>query len=163
MEVYLVRHGIAEDGAGKPDEDRALTSEGEKKTKRALRGLRKLGVRRLDLVFSSPLVRAWETGKLVARALGADGPRVERGLAPGGDPRAVLERLSEETPEARVGLVGHQPDPGRLATWLAVGSGRGLPLGKAGVARIDFAEKPEAAQGDLVWLLTPEVLRRLAR
>ncbi len=38
MEIYILRHGIAEDGqAGQPDSERALTADGRKKLRTVLR------------------------------------------------------------------------------------------------------------------------------
>jgi len=44
MEIYIFRHGIAEEGhAGQPDSERALTSEGKKKLRTVLRAMREAG------------------------------------------------------------------------------------------------------------------------
>lgn len=172
MELYLVRHGVAQargqDSRGENvrgenvrDEDRRLTRDGRRKTARALRGLGFMGVDRLDRILSSPLVRAWETAKILADTIAADGPRVEAALAPGGEPSALLARIAREAQDERIALVGHQPDLGRFATWLVAGSGRGLELGKAGVVRIDLDGSVAPGQGELVWLLPPKVLRKL--
>jgi phosphohistidine phosphatase len=164
LELYLVRHGPAQvQRPDRRDEDRTLTRDGRRKTARALRGLRALGVARLDRILSSPLVRAWETAKILARVVDADGPRVEGSLAPGGEPQHLVTRLAREAQDERIGLVGHQPDLGQLATWLTSGSGRGLDLGKAGIARIDFDGEVAPGRGTLVWLLPPRVLRKVAQ
>src|SRR3954466_5985931 len=58
-ELYLVRHGLAEDrGEAWPDDTkRPLTAEGMSRMRKAARGLARAGVS-LDIVFTSPLVRA---------------------------------------------------------------------------------------------------------
>jgi len=162
VELYLVRHGVAQlRRPDRRDEDRKLTRAGRKKTAKALHGLRALGVAHLDRILSSPLVRAWETAKILADEISADGPRVEASLAPGGEPAELLARIAREATDERIALVGHQPDLGRFATWLVAGSGRGLELGKAGVARIDLDGNVAPGRGELVWLLPPRVLRKL--
>jgi phosphohistidine phosphatase len=162
VEIYLVRHGVAQlRRPDRRDEDRTLTRDGRKKTVRAFRGLRKLGVARLDRILSSPLVRAWETAKILSDEIDADGPRVEGSLAPGGEPASLLARIAREAGDEKIALVGHQPDLGRFATWLTAGSGRGLELGKAGVARIDIDGTVAPGRGELVWLLPPRALRRI--
>ena len=46
MQVYLLRHGIASDGApGKPDSERALTGEGRKELRALLQFANKAGVK----------------------------------------------------------------------------------------------------------------------
>ncbi|MEH1949782.1 MAG: histidine phosphatase family protein, partial [Nostoc sp.] len=58
MELYLIRHGIAEDkGLGIKDEERSLTKEGRQKTEKVAQKLVKLGLN-FDLILTSPLVRA---------------------------------------------------------------------------------------------------------
>ena len=66
--IYLVRHGVAEDDSDSGrDFDRHLTPEGQEKMARAAVGLRTLGVE-VDVLVSSPLVRAIETAdEIVAR------------------------------------------------------------------------------------------------
>ena len=60
--LFLVRHGIAEDvSKSGRDADRELTAEGRRKTRRAARGLRALGVQPTALL-ASPLVRARDGG-----------------------------------------------------------------------------------------------------
>lgn len=155
MKIYLVRHGIAEDRGQKPDEDRALTGEGKRLTKKAMRGFAELR-ETPQLVVSSPLLRAWQTAVILAKVLDADRPRVETALAPGGDPLDVLARLRREERES-VALVGHEPDLSELGELLA---GKTL-LKKGAIARIDGEAEPGG--GRLVWLLQPFLLRRLAR
>jgi phosphohistidine phosphatase len=162
MELYLVRHAIAEPRKdGLRDEDRALTRAGKRKALKAFRGLERLS--KIDHVFSSPLVRAWETAKILADTMDAERPRVLAALAPGGEPQGVLERLRREPPEARIALVGHEPGLGELATWLVARSGSGLELTKAGAIRLDLGSTLEAGRARLVWLMPSSVLRRLAR
>jgi phosphohistidine phosphatase len=68
----VIRHAPAADRAefaktGKDDSERPLTDDGKTKMRRAARGLRSL-VPKLDLLASSPYVRAHETAEIVADA-----------------------------------------------------------------------------------------------
>src|SRR6267154_2541713 len=68
MLIVLLRHGIAEEkGGGKPDEERRLTREGHEKMKRVSRALAGI-LPDADAIYSSPLVRAYETAEWVAKA-----------------------------------------------------------------------------------------------
>src|SRR5262247_3681236 len=72
MNLYLMRHGIAVDSdqpGPEADGARPLTQKGLKRTRRAARGLRRLGVS-FDGILTSPLVRARQTAEIVADALG---------------------------------------------------------------------------------------------
>src|SRR3979411_2836134 len=70
FELYLIRHGIAEErGDTWPDDaKRPLTEEGMASMRKEARGLARLGVI-LDVVLSSPLVRAKQTAELLATGL----------------------------------------------------------------------------------------------
>ena len=70
-ELWLLRHGDAEDGAGKPDEERRLTPKGEDQARWAGGALASLDVR-FAHVFTSPRVRAHDTARLACEALGAE-------------------------------------------------------------------------------------------
>jgi phosphohistidine phosphatase len=155
--LLVVRHGLAEVRApGLRDEDRALTREGKRRTKKAMRGLIALG-ERPRVLLSSPLRRAWQTAEILARELGrGTRPRVERALVPGADLEELLARLREESAES-VAIVGHEPELSTLVRTLA-GS---IELKKAGVARVDGS--PEPGGGRIAWVATPLLLRRAAR
>jgi len=64
--------------------------------------------------------------------------------------------------KARIALVGHEPGIGALAARL-IGSRQALVFKKGAIARIDVPALPPAGAGTLRWLVTPRLLRRLAR
>ena len=69
MQLYLLRHGIAEDQkAGRPDSERALTSEGREKLRRVLKRARSADCVPA-LILSSPYRRALETSAVAAEVL----------------------------------------------------------------------------------------------
>ena len=68
MQLYLVRHGIAVDGGeAMPDGSRGLTDKGRRRFHRTARAFGKLG-HKLDLILTSPLVRAVQTAEILAGA-----------------------------------------------------------------------------------------------
>ncbi len=74
MQLLLIRHAIAEERedftkTGKDDRLRPLTDGGRKKMKQAARGLKGL-VPRIDLLATSPLTRAAQTGAIVDSVYG---------------------------------------------------------------------------------------------
>lgn len=164
LTLYLMRHGIAEDVAPSgADEDRALTSEGIRKTTRAAAGLRTIGVAP-DAILTSPLRRARETADIVAAALGcADRIELAPVLAGGRTPEAILTGLQVPKRAAQVLLVGHQPDLGDLASYLLTGAATlaPLPFRKAAVAAFALAAFPPRSRAVLEWFLTPAQLRAL--
>jgi phosphohistidine phosphatase len=102
MRLFVVRH--AEAAPGEPDELRPLTESG-RATARALAA--RLATEGVEIVVSSPLLRARETAAEIARA--ADVPvEVDDRLAPGATPDGV--RAAAEGRGRTIVAVGHQPD-----------------------------------------------------
>lgn len=161
--LYLVRHAIAaERGPNYPDDrERPLTSEGVSRFKRSVEGLRKLDVK-LELVITSPLVRAAHTAELLVSGIGAK-PRLERldALAPGGRRAEVLEAIARYSKRAHhVALVGHEPDLGELASRLLRARGT-IEFKKGAVCCMELDGAMPTGPGVLKWLLPPRALRKL--
>ena len=163
-EIYLIRHGVAEErsDAWPDDTKRPLTEDGEQRMRKAARGLAKIGVS-LDVVLTSPLVRARQTAELVAAAFD---PRphlvTAESLAPGGSYQAVIADLEKHTKKIGIALVGHEPGIGELAARLA-GSRNPFELKKGAVCRIDLHALPPTGPGTLRWFLTPRIMRGLRK
>jgi phosphohistidine phosphatase len=125
--IWLLRHGDAEDGAGKADADRELTEKGERQSVNAGRALKKLGVE-LDVCLTSPKVRAKRTAELACDVLGAE-VEVDDRLA-GGD----FDPLELAAGRGEVMLVGHEPD---FSAAVAMVTGSRVKMRKGGIAAID--------------------------
>ena len=125
--IWLLRHGDAEDGAGKPDAERELTEKGRRQARQAGRALAGLGVE-LEVCLSSPKLRASETAEIACQELGAS-VELEDRLA-GGD----FDPLELAAGRGEVLLVGHEPDFSRA---LALVTGSRVKLRKGGLAAID--------------------------
>jgi phosphohistidine phosphatase len=163
-ELYLIRHGIAEDrGEAWPDDTkRPLTERGIARLKKEARGLARLGVS-FDVMLTSALVRARQTADAVAGAFDPRPPIVTiESLAPGGTYQAVLADLEKQTRRSRIALVGHEPGIGELAARL-IGSRHPIEFKKGAVCRIDFETLPPAGPGALRWLVTPKILRSVQK
>ena len=162
IELYLIRHGIAEEpGEAWPDDARRpLTDEGMARLRKVARGLAQLGVT-IDVLLTSPLVRARQTADIVASGLDPR-PHIATidSLAPGASVTAVFADLEKHAKRASVGLVGHEPNIGELMARL-VGSKREFAFRKGGVCRIDVDALPPTAPGELRWFLPPKVLRNI--
>ncbi len=161
--LFLIRHAIAaERGEQWPDDTkRPLTHEGVAKMRRVVAGLRDLDVK-IDVVYTSPLVRAIETTEIVVAGLKpAPALRPLLALAPGMVPAKVAELVTFDRDARRIALVGHEPGLGELAAWL-VGARAAMPFKKGGICRIDLPDQPPGRNGQLVWFATPRMLRALA-
>ena len=125
--IWLLRHGDAEDGQGKPDAERELTEKGERQSRNAGKALKALGVE-LDVCLASPKVRAWQTAELACEALGTAIEEDDR-LA-GGD----FDPLELAAGRGEVMLVGHEPD---FSSAIALVTGSRVRMRKGGIAAID--------------------------
>jgi phosphohistidine phosphatase len=165
MELFLLRH--AEAGKRLParakDADRPLTEEGKEELKLVARAIKNLNVKP-DLIVSSPLKRAKETAEITARTIGGK-PRTELWdeLKPEGSREAFLKRLSSVKAESIVLCVGHEPYLTELIGDVTHNRGRPMMvLKKAGIARLSLKSLHPKAEGELKWLLTPRLLKRLS-
>jgi len=149
--LFVVRHAVAEDG--EDDFQRRLTKRGRKAFARLVRRLGKAGLK-IDVIATSPLVRARETAEVLAEGLGGVA-RVEvvDALAPAADWEALVEWTSGQD-AARVAWVGHAPSVGRLVA-LTIGDGTAaVRMQKGAVAAIRLDDGP-GQPGELEWLVNP--------
>lgn len=173
LQLYLVRHAIAAPrGEEWPDDaKRPLTPEGMTRMRRAARGLAAFDDR-VDVVLTSPLVRARQTADILAGAFAPPSSVVVAGaLAPGGALADVLPEIVKHARKGPVAVVGHEPGIGELAAHL-LGMGHALEFKKGAIARIDVrglgatSTDPQAAKrmtAALRWFLPPRALRALRR
>jgi phosphohistidine phosphatase len=163
-ELYLIRHAIAaERGDAWPDDSkRPLTEDGIARMRKAARGLARLDAT-IDVVLSSPLVRARQTADIVAAAQDTRPSVVNiESLAPGAPYASLVADLEKHARKSRIALVGHEPGIGELAARL-IGSRHAIEFKKGAICRIDLEEIPPAGPGDLRWFLTPRILRTIKK
>ncbi|NJM73114.1 MAG: phosphohistidine phosphatase SixA [Scytonema sp. RU_4_4] len=163
MELYFIRHGIAEQRRPDiKDEERSLTKEGRQKTQKVAERLKKLGLH-FDLIATSPLIRARQTAEILISA-GLSSQLEECSyLAPDGRIESwVLDWWSprNDSPESQLALVGHEPD---LSTWAEIllwGQAKAtLVLKKAGMIGVKLPEKGSPlGRSQMFWLTPPKYL-----
>jgi phosphohistidine phosphatase len=166
MKLLMVRHGISEERedfarTGKDDQLRPLTDEGRKKMKQNARGLKRL-VPDIDLLATSPLTRAAQTGAILDSVFGGlDEVEVEE-LSPEAQPADFLRWLRKQKAEC-VAVVGHEPSISLILSWLLTGGERRiLSFRKGGACLLEFPGEVGAGTATLLWALTPAQLRALA-
>jgi phosphohistidine phosphatase len=152
-QLWLLRHGEAVPHDSKPDEERELTARGERQALAAGAALARLGLE-FDACYTSPKVRSLDTAKLACRALGAE-PVVEPAVGSGFDRDDALALLRAHGGDARVLVVGHEPDFSQLVYDL---TGARVDFKKGGVAAV----REERGSGELLVLLRPRELESLA-
>ncbi|MBV8518390.1 MAG: histidine phosphatase family protein [Acidobacteria bacterium] len=151
--LILLRHGIAEDKGHKADAERRLTAEGNAKMQEIAKTLARL-VPEAEAIYSSPLVRARETGAWVAEAYGGKlAFYITDALVPGSDPDAFREFL-HDVKEPAAYFVGHEPTLSAFMLSLTGMSGD-VDLKKGGCYGLRWSGR----HASLEWMLPPRLMR----
>ena len=156
-QLWLLRHAEAEPHGSREDSARRLTERGERQARAAGVAIARLGLD-FDAILFSPKVRAAQTAELAAEAWEEE--QRER-MAPtrpsraASTPRQALDAMSGTGPDARVLLVGHEPDLSMLAASLTGGR---LDLKKGGLAGLRL----DGASAELAVLMRPRELALIA-
>jgi phosphohistidine phosphatase len=156
-QLWLLRHAEAEPHGTRADAERRLTARGEHQSRTAGLALHRIGAEFAEVLFS-PKVRARQTAELAAEAWTAEQRgrmRVHPPLAGGFGSSEALHVLGNADADARVLLVGHEPDLSDLAAELTGGR---VDLKKGGLAVVRL----EGVGGELVVLMRPRELALLA-
>lgn len=156
MEIYLLRHGIAEDAPpGMADADRALTTAGRHKLRRVLARARAAKVEP-DVILSSPYRRALQTAEVAVEALGYRGKVVQTdSLMPDANPHDTWEEIRVRKTEASLLLSSHEPLMSSLLAFLLSTPALAVDFKKAALARVDCDRFGPEPHGTLKWMLTP--------
>lgn len=166
MKLLIIRHGPAGnreewEAVGRDDRLRPLTPKGKKEVRKAAAGLRQL-VPALDLLATSPWIRAAETAQLVGTEYGCEVTAVEA-LTSEHTPKDLAPWLHGQRGKESLGLVGHEPHLGLLVGYLLSGNSASfIELKKGGACLVEMKDPSRAGSGILQWLLTDRELRRLA-
>jgi phosphohistidine phosphatase len=156
-QLWVLRHADAEPHGTRDDSARRLTPRGEAQARAAGVALARLEVS-FELVAFSPKMRARQTAELAAEqwseaeraALREHAP-----LAASFDAAQALETLAGLGADARVLLVGHEPD---LSGVLADLTGGRVEMKKGGLAAVRL----EGVGGELAVLLRPREVALIA-
>ena len=158
MELYLLRHGIAEDHAASGrDADRRLTDEGRDKLRRVLERAHLAGVRP-SLILTSPYRRALETAEIAARQLGYEGKLIRTpALVPDASPQEVWDAVRDHRDESAVLLAGHEPLFSATVAYLLGSTRQVVHFRKGALIRIDVQDFGAVPAGALEWMLTAKL------
>jgi phosphohistidine phosphatase len=158
VQIYLLRHGIAEDGKpGRPDSERELTGEGREKLRRVLKRARTADCSP-SLILTSPYVRAVQTAEIAADVLGYKKDLVKtRALIPEASPEESWEEIRVHKGESAILMASHEPLMSTLTAYLLRSRSLQVDMKKAALVHLEadrFAAEPHCV---LKWMLTPGV------
>jgi phosphohistidine phosphatase len=165
MILYIIRHAIAvqagTNGSAEDDSQRPLTDEGRKKMRKIAKGLKELEVQ-IDLVMTSPYLRAAQTTKILAKKFDLSKEQVitTDNLMPTGYPDRLIDEINKKYSEVEnLVLVGHEPYVGNLISMLISGDPtNSITLKKGGVCRLSLESLQYGRCAALDWMLSPAQL-----
>lgn len=162
MDIYILRHGEAGKTIpmGGLDAERPLTSEGMREVAEVCKRLDGVGLK-FDRIASSPLKRSKETAKIAGKTFGAEVEEWAE-LKPEASREDLVRKLSRLKRDSSILLVGHEPF---LSSFIAEAIGAGpeakILLKKSGLARISVTSFAPRMTGELRWLLSQRIMKRL--
>jgi phosphohistidine phosphatase len=138
LKLYLIRHEEAEPGYDIPDGHRALTGKGRQRMHATGKLVREHAD--IDLVYTSPLVRAVQTAEILVDELGFDEPVLARGvIASPPSLRALIALIDGVTADVRgLAIVGHEPTLSELSAELLALPAYPRTFKKGSVLALDY-------------------------
>jgi phosphohistidine phosphatase SixA len=120
-------------------------------------------VPRVDAVWCSRLVRAWQTAEILHAQARWPAPQPCPALEENLTPSQVLRDIAAHAALQRLAVVGHAPGLDELAAYAALGTDEVefFVLRKGGAACLRFDGLPRRGGATLLWLATPKLLRKL--
>jgi len=153
--VAFLRHGKAGQPRAQHDDERELTPRGVAALRSAAPLWRRLKLRP-EVVISSPLPRALQTAELFVEGAGlSNAPVVDDRLRPGASWTDMAAAAAEHPDAQRVMFVGHDPDLSSAVE--ALTGAVAVRLRKGGMAAVEFPGAPEPGDGELLWLVDPDL------
>lgn len=159
MNLYLLRHGPAEEPERyKSDHLRPLSNEGRDRTVQAAAGITEI-IGDIDIIVSSPLLRAQQTAQIYAKALRYKGTITEsRYLTPDSSPGAALTYIDTLLKHNSALLVSHQPFLSLFASTILGSSSPCIEFKKGALAKFEFLGSHY--NGILEWHLPARLQRK---
>jgi len=160
MKLYLLRHAIAveRDPNKYPDDSlRPLTAPGRKKMIKIADALCRMGLQ-VDLILSSPYLRARQTAEIARKSLHLKKDRLLLidALAPSSDPGQLVAEIQAKYPVEKLMLVGHEPDLSSLISLLLSGdTSIPITMKKAGICCLSVEQLVAGKCAGLDWLINP--------
>ena len=151
MKLYLQRHAEPIPGS-REDASRGLTPEGQRQAREMGAFLqRQIGT--VQIIITSPFVRAAETAQIIGDVLGCDHIESTTLLQPDGKPAeafAEIQRIAQQAPE--VLAIGHHPSINVLIDWLCGAKTVERHFTHGAIAHVH--------DDNLVWLVTPKMVEK---
>ncbi|HEX6673125.1 MAG TPA: phosphohistidine phosphatase SixA [Nitrososphaeraceae archaeon] len=169
MDLFILRHGYAGNRLSDPMKDikRELTISGKKEVVEIAKSLKKLGVK-FNVIFSSPFTRAFQTAQIIAEEYKLT-EQIEQSdeLKPDGSKGSLYNKFSKLSIDSVILIVGHEPYLSGMINDIISNDNynknhnNNIILKKAGLSRIKITSTVPKFKGELRWLLTPRILKKI--
>ena len=167
MNIFILRHGIAVERGTRgfeKDSERPLTGKGKRQLRTSAAAMKRMKLR-LDLILSSPYKRARQTAEIIAEELKLKKRlKLSDALKSENDPETAIAEIAglEPKPENLL-LVGHEPYLSHLISRLVSRNGNlAMDFKKGGLCKLEMGGSGSATNAQLVWLLTPKLMKEMA-
>ena len=149
--VYLVRHEEAEPSSFAPDHLRALTARGRVNIRNTAKAVAEQpGL--IELMYTSPLVRAVQTAEVLAGAMSLEEVQTSEVISNPPSLEALIELITEAPGNVgSVALVGHEPTMSYLAARLVKRREFPRPFRTGTVLKLNVDRK--TAVGTFEWIM----------
>ena len=172
LDLYLLRHGdagkIMSVAGGGNSGDVPLTILGRDDVAIIARSVKDLNLK-FNAIVTSPLKRAVQSAKIIAKVLAMEKRlSIWNELVPEGNRSKLYNKLNQYTKESTILIIGHEPYLTNIIYDMIFQTNRvnhlgRLDLKKAGLAKIRVISLTPNISGELRWLLTPRILKSLAK
>ena len=176
MELFILRHGETSKRLSRSGGlDRSLTYTGTADIKNIASSIKKLRIK-IDLIVTSPISSCKETGEIINDMFEKRIPIIFcNDLKPEGEILDFYNKISKYKDTSSILIVGHEPylssmindiisnnnDIDRNRNY-SKNSINNIILKKAGLSRIKITSTVPKLKGELRWLLTPRILKKIA-
>ena len=168
LDLFILRHGYAGKRLPDPVKDiqRQLTGSGKKEVVQVAKALKRLKVK-FNYIFSSPLIRTYQTAKIIASEYKLI-EQIEQceELKPNGNKDFLYNKLKKLNVDSAILIVGHEPYLSNMISDIISNNNYSenrinIVLKKAGLSKIKITSTVPKLKGELSWLLTPKILKKL--
>lgn len=163
MEIFILRHGDANSDSKKIIEDskRTLTDAGIKEIENVSRFFEEFDIS-IDHVFSSPLKRARQTSEIILKNQKKAKFTELAELKPEGIAGDVCKKITKHS-GSTILIVGHMPLLANIISYITSQNQIEVSLKTGGLGKIKTRSVESHLQGQLEWLLTPKLIRKVSK
>jgi phosphohistidine phosphatase len=172
LELFILRHGETSKRLSRSGGlDRPLTYTGTTEIKNIADSIKKLRIK-IDLIVTSPLSSCKQTGEIINDLFNKRIPIIIcNHLKPEGELLDFYNKISKYKDTSSILIVGHEPYLSSMINDIISKNdadrnynknNNNIILKKAGLSRIKITSTVPKLKGELRWLLTPRILKKIA-